>query len=55
MIEDIFQKAEEGKRINPEEGLFLLKEADVLEIGAVADMVRRRFHPNGRRGCAKAG
>ena len=46
MIEDIFQKAQQGKRISPEEGLFLLKEADVLELGALADRVRRRFHPD---------
>ena len=43
--EDIYGKVFEGKRISPEEALFLLEEADLLRLGALADLARKRRNP----------
>lgn len=43
-IDKVLQKGWEGKRIHAEEGLSLF-DADLLELGRVADRCRRRFHP----------
>ena len=44
---EIVNRIDRKERINPEEGLMLLREADLLELGSLADSVRRRFHPEG--------
>jgi cyclic dehypoxanthinyl futalosine synthase len=36
-----------NNRLSTEEGLKLLKEADLLELGQVADEIRNKFHPEG--------
>ena len=41
----ILDKAVSGKRISPEEGLRILESHDLVEIGAAADAVSRRLHP----------
>lgn len=45
MFRTIAFKVLEGIRINPTEGLDLLVHADLLELGWLADQVRRRLHP----------
>lgn len=45
IAEDVRTKVEEGGRVSREEALALLQEADVLELGALADAVRWRLHP----------
>ena len=40
-------KALSGARITPEEALDLLEHADLTTLGALADLVRRRLHPDG--------
>jgi cyclic dehypoxanthinyl futalosine synthase len=46
MIADgIYNKADRKERVSPEEALLLLRKADLLEIGALADSIRREFHP----------
>src|SRR3990167_11155037 len=44
---EIVNKIDRKERINPEEGLRLLQEADLLDVGSLADSTRRRFHPDG--------
>ncbi len=34
-----------GKRISPEEGLFLFRQADLLTLGELANSVRKKLHP----------
>jgi len=34
-----------GKRITPEEGLFLFRQADLLTLGELANVVRKKMHP----------
>jgi len=41
----IARKVEEGERIDAEEALCLHEHADVLTLGRLADLVRRRLHP----------
>ncbi|AJF05417.1 cyclic dehypoxanthinyl futalosine synthase [Geoalkalibacter subterraneus] len=48
MFDTISQKLNEGQEIGREEALWLLKEADLLEVGRLADGVRRRLHPHTR-------
>jgi cyclic dehypoxanthinyl futalosine synthase len=48
MFETISQKLNEGQEVGREEALWLLKEADLLEVGRLADGVRRRLHPHKR-------
>lgn len=44
-IDPILDKAVAGERISPEEGLRLLESHDLTAIGAAADAVTRRLHP----------
>ncbi|MBI2485592.1 MAG: dehypoxanthine futalosine cyclase [Deltaproteobacteria bacterium] len=46
-IAGIHDKVFRNERLTPEEGLLLLREADLLELGALADLVRTRFNPEG--------
>ncbi|GBD39064.1 Cyclic dehypoxanthine futalosine synthase [bacterium HR37] len=46
-VKNVINKVINGERLGPKEGLLLLREADTLEMGALADLVRRRFHPEG--------
>ena len=41
----ILQRAADGLRITPEEGVALLREADLLALGRAADAACRRLHP----------
>lgn len=43
-LEDIAAKVEAGERLGPEDGLRLLKSNDLLAVGRMADLVRRRKH-----------
>jgi len=45
MREKIEEKLEAGERLSHEEGVFLIREADLLWLGRLADEVRRRKHP----------
>ncbi|MDP2701474.1 MAG: radical SAM protein, partial [Candidatus Rokubacteria bacterium] len=45
MLAEIRAKAEAGKRLDRAEGLWLLTEAPILELGALAQDVRVRAHP----------
>ncbi|GFP25166.1 cyclic dehypoxanthinyl futalosine synthase [Candidatus Hakubella thermalkaliphila] len=42
----ISQKIRNGERISEEEALLLLQEADLLELGQLAHLVRQRMHPD---------
>ncbi len=44
-VNDILQKAVDGVRLTPEEGLALLESHDLTAIGKAADAVTRRLHP----------
>ena len=44
-VKRILEKAGAGERLTPEEGICLHDEADLVELGAAADAVRRRLHP----------
>ena len=44
-IDDVLDKAVSGKRLSPDEGLSLLESHDLVAIGAAADAVTRRLHP----------
>ncbi|MGB9858995.1 MAG: cyclic dehypoxanthinyl futalosine synthase [Moorellaceae bacterium] len=44
-MQSIIAKIQAGERLTPEEGLALLRSADLLLLGYLADMVRRRWHP----------
>lgn len=46
-FEDIRKKALGGERLSRDEGVFLLREADLLSLGELADAARRRRHPEG--------
>src|SRR5262245_50986629 len=43
--ETIAGKVGRGERLSREEGIALIREAGLLELGALADSVRRRLHP----------
>ncbi|MGH7885323.1 MAG: cyclic dehypoxanthinyl futalosine synthase [Thermodesulfobacteriota bacterium] len=43
-LRSIYKKVVEESRITSEEALFLLKEGDILQLGALANMVRARFN-----------
>jgi cyclic dehypoxanthinyl futalosine synthase len=43
----IFNQVLRSERLTPDEALLLLRQADLLELGAVADMVKARFNPEG--------
>lgn len=48
MLAGITEKVRKGERLSSEEGLFLLKEADLMDLGLLATQVRERFHPGKR-------
>jgi len=45
-VNDIYSKSRAGERLNREEGLALLREGDLLEIGSIAEEIRYRKNPN---------
>jgi cyclic dehypoxanthinyl futalosine synthase len=45
MREAIHEKVRRGERISREEGVALLRDADLIELGGLADAVRWRLHP----------
>ena len=45
MLADIRAKVEEGKRLERADGLWLLTEAPLVELGSLAQDVRFRLHP----------
>ena len=45
--EAIERKVLAGERISREEGIALIKDASLLELGMLADAVRQRLHPEG--------
>ena len=45
--ESITRKVEAGERLTRAEGVTLLRDGDLLELGALADSVRARLHPEG--------
>jgi cyclic dehypoxanthinyl futalosine synthase len=49
MIAELLQKAINGKRISPEEGLYLLEKADILTLGEAANKVCNKLHPESYR------
>ncbi len=44
---EIARKLGAGERVTREEGIALLRDGDFLELGQLADSVRRRLHPEG--------
>ncbi len=44
-LDEIRRKVRDGERLGLEEGLFLLKDAALLDVGQLAMEVRRRLHP----------
>jgi len=47
VAEGIAKKVLGGERLSREEGVSLLRDADLLELGTLADAVRQRLHPEG--------
>ncbi len=45
-VEEVYEKILNNQRISENEALFLLREADLLTVGRLADFVRRRKHPD---------
>jgi cyclic dehypoxanthinyl futalosine synthase len=45
MYDRIAAKVQNGDRLDPEEGLYLLTEADLMALGQLAQLVRHRMHP----------
>ena len=46
-FDDIRKKVFAGERLSREEGVLLLRDADLLTLGELADSVRVRLHPEG--------
>jgi len=46
-FEVIREKALAGERLSRDEGVFLIREAELLALGELADATRRRLHPEG--------
>lgn len=46
-LEGAWESLAQGRRLRPEEGVALLGEPDLFRLGAAADQVRRRLHPEG--------
>ncbi|HEY9787411.1 MAG TPA: cyclic dehypoxanthinyl futalosine synthase, partial [Candidatus Obscuribacterales bacterium] len=46
MVKELLMKALQGERLDFQEGVRLLKEAPLLDLGWTANEVRRRFHPD---------
>ena len=47
VAEKVARKVLGGERLSREEGVALLRDADLLELGMLADAVRQRLHPEG--------
>ena len=47
IVEAVAKKVLGGERLSREEGVALLRDGDFLELGMLADSVRRRLHPEG--------
>jgi cyclic dehypoxanthinyl futalosine synthase len=47
IAEAVAKKVLGGERLSREEGVALLRDADLLELGMLADAVRQRLHPEG--------
>jgi len=47
IAEAVAKKVLGGERLSREEGVSLLRDADLLELGMLADAVRQRLHPEG--------
>ena len=47
-LQNLYDKAAAGERLSPEEGLSLLREGELLEVGAAADVRRRARIPEPR-------
>src|SRR5258706_15145116 len=45
--ESVTRKVAAGERLTPAEGVALLRDGDLLELGGLADSVRERLHPEG--------
>ena len=45
-MKDVAAKVLAGGRITPEDGLYLLKEAPLMELGSLAQEVRYRHNPD---------
>jgi cyclic dehypoxanthinyl futalosine synthase len=45
-LESIYSKSRAGERLTREEGLTLLREGDLLEMGSIAEEIRYRKNPN---------
>ncbi|MDB4810033.1 dehypoxanthine futalosine cyclase [bacterium] len=48
-VREILDKAIDGDRLSPEEGLQLMESHELAAIGSAADQVTRRMHPEGYR------
>jgi len=46
-LSKILEDVSEGTRVRDDEAVLLFEEADLLDLGAVADRVRERRHPDG--------
>jgi cyclic dehypoxanthinyl futalosine synthase len=44
-VAQLHDKAWDGRRLSPEEGLFLLRNAELLDLGDLANEIRHRKHP----------
>lgn len=49
MIAQLLERSADGGRLRPEEGLELLRDADLASLAAAADAVTRRMHPEDYR------
>ncbi len=47
IVETVERKVLAGERLSREEGIALLRDGELLELGTLADAVRRRLHPEG--------
>ncbi len=45
LTEAVIEKVVEGKRLTEEDALYLLREADLISLGKIANLVRNRKHP----------
>ena len=48
MLDRIESKVQHGERLSSEEGLYLLTEADLMDVGRLAEVVRHRMHPGNK-------
>src|SRR5712691_7167172 len=48
MLDRLAGQVRRGKRLTPEEGLYLFMEADLMAVGILAQEVRQKRHPEGR-------